>query len=321
MRSPSDYRDTYLRHLRNLRNAFERIDRGDIDASSIIAPIISQLVHDKRPNIPVLGNLSAAGLSAGMQSRFLSTAQTSRPQDIGAALLVRSNGLASKEIISGSVIWYGAQYSSAPDFSRKPRQLRTEVKWISFDEWWNETVIIMPMADWSGIRALFTRRDIVLTVRDKDEGSHTDPILPPDYLELSRGNGLGFGVKPGPVLSSDINAIFGSAELRIVGGKRGETEQIDDGLIRIVKRDVKSGESMADDFVEAAGLVVATLRQIGHELMLSLLAADIEVCEELRYEFPDYQSPPNVGSVAIAASPLPPQRWQCAKDWIRNFSN
>jgi hypothetical protein len=53
-------------------------------------------------------------------------------------------------------------------------------------DWWNEIIIR------DGRGATFTRKEIVLHVADKDGGSHVDPKLDQDYVELSRKNSLGY---------------------------------------------------------------------------------------------------------------------------------
>lgn len=60
-----------------------------------------------------------------------------------------------------------------------------EKKNLQFDEWWNECILI----DQEG--NLFSRKDIVLDIANKDGGSHVDKELKPEYANLSRNNSLG----------------------------------------------------------------------------------------------------------------------------------
>lgn len=58
---------------------------------------------------------------------------------------------------------------------------------ISFDEWWNQQVIINRNKNID-----FTRRKIILAVTNTDGGAHVDPTLNERYASLSRKNGFGW---------------------------------------------------------------------------------------------------------------------------------
>ncbi len=57
---------------------------------------------------------------------------------------------------------------------------------IPFTQWWNKIVLV----DDKGNK--LTRKDLVLTVCDKDGGAHVDPKLDEAYFALSRFNSLGW---------------------------------------------------------------------------------------------------------------------------------
>ena len=57
---------------------------------------------------------------------------------------------------------------------------------IPFIQWWNKIVLV----DDKGNR--LTRKDLVLTVCNKDGGAHVDPKLDEAYFALSRSNSLGW---------------------------------------------------------------------------------------------------------------------------------
>ena len=57
---------------------------------------------------------------------------------------------------------------------------------IPFTQWWNKIVLI----DNKGNK--LTRKDLVLTVCNKDGGAHVDPKLDEAYYALSRSNSLGW---------------------------------------------------------------------------------------------------------------------------------
>ncbi len=58
--------------------------------------------------------------------------------------------------------------------------------WVSFDEWWNRVVFV----DQKEIET--SRKDVILSVADKDGGAHVDPVLDEKYANLSRRNSLGW---------------------------------------------------------------------------------------------------------------------------------
>ncbi|MDP3057940.1 MAG: hypothetical protein Q8N36_00550 [bacterium] len=58
-------------------------------------------------------------------------------------------------------------------------------KWLGFDDWWNEIIIDDKVH-------LFTRRDIIRNIADKDGGSHVDQRLNADYANLTKNNSPGW---------------------------------------------------------------------------------------------------------------------------------
>ena len=65
-------------------------------------------------------------------------------------------------------------------------QAGIEGVWVSFNEWWDATVI----KDNNG--SMFSRRDLVLAHANKDRGAHVDPKLDEPYANLSRFNSMGW---------------------------------------------------------------------------------------------------------------------------------
>lgn len=57
---------------------------------------------------------------------------------------------------------------------------------IQFDSWWKARIII------DQHRKEYTRRDLVLTVCDRDGGAHVDPKLDAAYLALTRDDTMGY---------------------------------------------------------------------------------------------------------------------------------
>lgn len=61
-----------------------------------------------------------------------------------------------------------------------------ESRKLSFTEWWSETIVL----DAKGRR--FSRMGLVMHVADTDGGAHVDPGLDDSYMDLTRGNSIGY---------------------------------------------------------------------------------------------------------------------------------
>lgn len=311
MRTTEEFKDIYLTHLRNLVDACRRIDDGDLDARAHIAVIVHQLVCRERMNVPVLSNLSGTGLSASLEMNFLSTARWLDASTIGAGRLVVVCALQSQ---SQCYIWYSAQYTdNAPSYQPGSINL-VPVRSLPVDLWLSEPVVFLPNSENSATASELSRRDVVNRVRNKDGGAHTDAELPVDYAELTRGR-LGFDARPGQIRDPGIEFAFQKVafarrrndSIPLPGTHRARSVADPSGLPGLVAPIAKHG------------VVASTLRQIAHELLLTLIAADPEIAAELDYVFPDFQMQPKHGPGGLVP-PVPPiRRSITAVDWIRNW--
>lgn len=62
---------------------------------------------------------------------------------------------------------------------------------LTFKRWWTESVIVTTHHIYNA-RQSFSRRKLVLDVRNTDGGAHWDPTLKVEYAKLSRGNAMGW---------------------------------------------------------------------------------------------------------------------------------
>ncbi len=69
---------------------------------------------------------------------------------------------------------------------------RSKNKKVSFGRWWNRNIVFKDITG-----NLFTRKDLVLTVADKEGGAHVDPKLDQAYVNLTKFNSLGWKVYVG----------------------------------------------------------------------------------------------------------------------------
>lgn len=70
-----------------------------------------------------------------------------------------------------------------------------------FESWWNEHVIV----DHAG--GVFTRKDLVLSLANKDGGAHVDPSIAPDYAALTRENSLGWVVSSNDSTETPLKSV------------------------------------------------------------------------------------------------------------------
>lgn len=77
---------------------------------------------------------------------------------------------------------YGKTEYYAPLDSGGPK--RKEKPWITFNNWWEEMRVL------SDGKNLFTRKELVLSLTNKDGGSHVDLKLSEKYAALTRNNSL-----------------------------------------------------------------------------------------------------------------------------------
>jgi len=64
-------------------------------------------------------------------------------------------------------------------------------KYVIFSEWWEKVVIV------DSNKNKFTRRELVLTLANKEGGAHVDPLIDEAYAELTRHNSVGWIVSDG----------------------------------------------------------------------------------------------------------------------------
>ena len=164
------------RHLRDsigfLKASCASFDAGTVGEAKRLAATIRVLLHDTQQSQSLLGLI---GLK--QKITYINTATPHDPRN-----LLAHHGLVGFRMGGG-----GSSYWAPLGDGPPTRYGRTD----SFDSWWNEKVII----DKTG--GVFTRRDLVLSLANKDGGAHVDPQLDAKYAALTRGNSLGWVVSDG----------------------------------------------------------------------------------------------------------------------------
>ena len=155
-------------HLRDTIQALElssrSFDGGFEGEANRLAAAIRVLVHDTGSSKSLLGQLG---------QKSIQFYETSIPRD--PKTIMTYSGLTAIEQTPE-----GAKYVALLDMLPPAPPPR----WVSFDEWWNKVIFV----DQKGSET--SRKDLILTVANKDGGAHVDPVLDGKYADLSRRNSL-----------------------------------------------------------------------------------------------------------------------------------
>jgi hypothetical protein len=164
-------RDDLLEHLREqvsfLDASAVSYDAGLEGEAKRLATVMRVLLHDTAKSASVLGQLGVKD-----SIRYLDTAEPINPRN-----MISTAGLVIMEANSER----GGRYVAPLDdrFAVSPRA-------ASFDHWWTTPVTKDSSA------AVFSRRNYVLALSNKEGGAHVDRELDSAYAALSRNNSLGW---------------------------------------------------------------------------------------------------------------------------------
>jgi hypothetical protein len=171
------YQQTYdelIAHLKEqiqflLRSA-KAYDEGFTSEAKRLATVIRVLLHDTSKSTSLLTQLNKKNIS------FYDTAL-----DYDPANLLSTHGLIGIQYTTGTPSDTG--YIAPLDDGAPPRYLKGKVP---FDDWWNKIVIV------DKNKNKLTRKDLIISISNKDGGAHIDPELDKPYADLSRGDSLGW---------------------------------------------------------------------------------------------------------------------------------
>jgi len=166
-------RDELLGHLRDqiafMKQSASSYDEGFEGEGKRLAVIIRVLVHDTSNSTSLLTLLNKKNI------KFYDSATPYAPRN-----LFPYSGLAMMRISTSE----GASHV-APLDGGAPTRSRTRK--IPFNVWWDNMFVIRGKD-----QQTFTRKDLVLTVANKEGGAHIDPKLDQAYTNLSRFNSIGW---------------------------------------------------------------------------------------------------------------------------------
>lgn len=147
-----------------IRSSMEKFDKGAEQEAKRIASALRTLFHLTNRSKSLLAQLKLPII-------FYSSGELYTPSN-----LVSSWTLLHMEV-GPKGVYYRPNYDSSRTF------------FLRFEDWWNEIIF-------DDKKNIFTRRDIVLFVANKDGGSHVDPEIPESYAQLVRYNSLGWQAGP-----------------------------------------------------------------------------------------------------------------------------
>jgi hypothetical protein len=177
-------RDDMVAQLREQLSFLElsgrAFDEGAEGEAKRLAVVVRVLVHDTRSSVSLLRHLSAKDTIS-----YLNTADRINPANLAPTL-----GLVYMEM-SNEGFRYVARLGDPPPRDQRPR-------WKAFIDWWTDPVTK------DGRGELFSRRDYVLTLSNREGGAHVEHSLDARYAELTRNNSFGWsfgqgGEEPKPV--------------------------------------------------------------------------------------------------------------------------
>ncbi len=165
--TPAELQTHLGEQLSFLKASAAGFDGGFEGEAKRLAQAMRVLLHERPPSSRAV--LAQLGL---LDSRkFFDSARPNLP----------GNGMSYDGLLVTGMFKEGARYFPLlDDHQMGPGE------WIPFEKWWRGVVFVDSM------RREMTRRDLVLSVCDKDGGAHVDPKVTGAYADLSRRNSLGW---------------------------------------------------------------------------------------------------------------------------------
>jgi hypothetical protein len=180
-------REELLGHLKDqiafMKQSASSYDNGFEDEAKRLAVVTRVLVHDTKNSTSLLTLLNKKNI------KFYDSSIPYYPEN-----LLSYNGLVMMRISTHEGGSYVAPLDDGP-----PTRSRT--KKIPFDMWWKDMIVLK---DQNG--KTFTRKDLVLTVANKEGGTHIDPNLDQAYANLSRFHSMGWKFSKGGVAENFKNS-------------------------------------------------------------------------------------------------------------------
>lgn len=152
----------FTEQINFLQASCDAYDEGNYHEGKRIAAVLRTLFHDTEKSFSLTQQLGIK------DKKILSTCANMFSSDIPQKGLI-----------------YVSLWATSSRTYYVPLDNVWTTRFVDFDDWWNEIVII------DQIKNSFSRKDLVLNISNKDGGVHIDPHLDSRYVDLTRKNSLG----------------------------------------------------------------------------------------------------------------------------------
>lgn len=155
-----------------MRTSAKSYDNGFKGEAKRLAVVVRVLVHDTGSSSSLLGQLNLKAVS------FCDTSYDHDPTKYFHSF----HGLAMARVGPS-----GGEF--IPRCALPPKPFDEPLRFVPFDEWWRKVVVV------DAKRNKFTRQELVLTLSNKEGGTHVDPKLDAAYAALTRQSTMAIGYK------------------------------------------------------------------------------------------------------------------------------
>ena len=167
LQTEEEFKKHLSEQIEFLQRSSNAYDQGYSSEAKRLAVVIRVLLHDTSSSTSLLSLLGKKDIMI-YDTSF----------DINPANLMTTSGLVMMRLGSS-----GAEYIPHLDDGPPPIYLKGKVPFI---QWWDKIVIV------DSNRLTMSRKELVLSLSNKDGGAHIDPKLNGAYAQLSRNNSLGW---------------------------------------------------------------------------------------------------------------------------------
>lgn len=167
LQSEEEFKEHLREQIEFLQRSSISYDQGYSSEAKRLAVVIRVLLHDTSSSTSLLSLLGKKDIAIYDTSL-----------DYNPANLMTMSGLTMMRLGPS-----GAEYVPPLDDGPPMRYLKGKVP---FKQWWDKVVIV------DSSHLTMSRKELVLSLSNKDGGAHIDPKLNGAYAQLSRNNSLGW---------------------------------------------------------------------------------------------------------------------------------
>jgi hypothetical protein len=220
-RSKEDLKNELNDQLEILRTSCIAFDNGAEAVGKSIATSLRVLLYSHKQSRGLLDQL-------GYRSdKFISSCEKFDENNIAPRI-----NLLAINVTSTAVTWI-------PKATDDPQCV--DSRKLAFVDWWSEIIAR------DGMCKTFSRMDLVMNVADTDGGAHVDPDLVESYMDLTRGNSLGykFGEKNIPFVGRPVLTCMRQIAHEVIATLRANAPELGDRVSPVVPPDREPAEILS----------------------------------------------------------------------------